>query len=864
MSQPSRRAPIRWGRLAIIAALGALLAGRWLADRTADRLWAEAVGAASTHAALASLRFALWAVALAAASIWCVGNVYLFYRSIGSVHVPRRLGNIEILEAVPHRYLLWGAVILGLLLALLLSHQAGDWWYVRSLLEAETALGVPDPVLGRDLAYYLFVLPWHRTLHAFATLLAGILLAVTALLYAGVGAVRWSGRRLQVSDLARMHLAGLFAAFALTLFWGYRLEPAEYVAGIHQVSLDATLADVRIPVAGWLSVLALLTAALSLAWLWLPNLSLLAGGWVFLAAVSLVGHHVLPPFTAMVRGEAGVAAPELSRSAAELERLAYGPAARDTTVRPPARHEAHTLNAHAGVLRAAPVWDAFAADTTISLRARSEPYYRFTDATLGLYRTAQGQAVPVYLSVREIDLNAARESGADLTWERIHTIPFGHATGAVVLAAGAVSEDGAPYFLSGLEPVDSVAPRDTMPSLTDDRVFFSPGASEFTVVAANPGEFVGVPSGGFGRRVALAWALQSPRLVTSALISPDVLILWERAVGARLARFAPFAHFGTPYPVRANGRLHWVASGYVAAEGFPLVRSVRWHDESVRYLRAGFIGIVEARSGATHVYLVPAPDPVSAAWARLAPRVVRPFAALPPAIAAHLRYPEDLFRVQLGLLGKGATARPSRPERPGRLGRTGAGELAAPRDAPLWWVGPWAGDTAARLRLTARMDPEDASATSGLAQGTVVDGDPRLEVIRFELPVEPVSPADLTRRLADLRSPTVGVYGARRIIPLGDGVLVLQSAYATGEGPLRLVDVIVQWGPMVARGSTLAAALASAASTPAGPPPGGQDWLEARRWFERLDQARQRGDWGAFGRAYEELRKLLAGPRRAP
>src|SRR6185503_4308802 len=241
---PRRRS---WLRSAIAATLIALLAGRWLADHTADRLWAQSVGVAQAHAGIAGLRLMLLALAFATASLWCVGNVYLFYRSIGSVHVPRRVGNIEFLEAVPRRYLLGGAVRVGVILAIVVSHDAGDWWTVETLLDEGSSVGAIDPVLGRDVGYYLFALPWWRTLHDFATLLTGTMLAVIMLLYAGVGAIRWTRRRLHVSELARMHLAGLFAAFALALFWGYQLEPAEFVAGVHQVPLDQTLIDVRLP-----------------------------------------------------------------------------------------------------------------------------------------------------------------------------------------------------------------------------------------------------------------------------------------------------------------------------------------------------------------------------------------------------------------------------------------------------------------------------------------------------------------------------------------------------------------------------------------------------------------------------------------
>src|SRR5439155_571337 len=111
-------------------------------------------------------------------------------------------------------------------------------------------------------------------------------------------------------------------------------------------------------------------------------------------------------------------------------------------------------------------------------------------------------------------------------------------------------------------------------------------------------------------------------------------------------------------------------------------------------------------------------------------------------------------------------------------------------------------------------------------------------------------------------------YGAagrpRRTVVLADGVLTAQSGYATGGGARRLAGVILQWGSIVARGPNLPAAIGNAVAQKAGEAVTSTDWAEARRSFERLDQARQRGDWGEFGRAYDELRRLLEGQRRAP
>jgi hypothetical protein len=130
--------------------------------------------------------------------------------------------------------------------------------------------------------------------------------------------------------------------------------------------------------------------------------------------------------------------------------------------------------------------------------------------------------------------------------------------------------------------------------------------------------------------------------------------------------------------------------------------------------------------------------------------------------------------------------------------------------------------------------------------------------MRLQQSLELSSPAELAKRLADERAPAVGVSGPRRTILLGDGVLSVQSSYATGAGTPRLADVTLQWGPLAARGRTLESALDNAVATAINGAVGA-DWSTARRWFDRMEQARQRGDWTAFGRAYDALRRLLSG-----
>jgi uncharacterized membrane protein (UPF0182 family) len=848
---------------AVVAVPLVLLGGRWLAIGTVDALWADALGVAATHAQIRNLQSMLLLTAVTAAGVWCVGNLYLVYRSIGSVHVPRRLGNLEILEVVPQRYLLVAAAVLGALLALAFSHGAASWWHPRMLAGHAAPLGVTDPVLGKDVGHYLFRLPWQRTVHTFVTLLSGTMLGVTSVLYAAVGAIRWTRRRrLRVSDLARWHLAGLLTAFALALFWGYRLEPVEYVAGVHDVPVDTVLTAVRIPVARMLSVLAIVAAAGSLVWMWGRRMLTVAIPWALLAAASFVGHYVAPSFAAAVRAPEEMVLPEVEAVRREFLREAFAAGGAEVELPIEVPPDPAELGGHAAELAGAPVWDAFAVSVLLNRSVPGVPHARFSSAHLGVYRTPEGRDLPVYVAAREIDLAQARSAGAELTWESVHAGEHAMASGAAAVLAHRVSEAGMPLFVRDWERPAAATERAVEFSLEDPTVRFGSAAVGFAVTDRIVGDVVGVPAGGWWRRLALAWSLQSPKILTSDAVSDSSLVLWHRDARGRLERLAPFARFGAPHAVVSAGRLYWLASGYVWAGAFPLSRRLRWRGEGVRYLRSGLIGVVDAASGRSEIYLRRDADPLSEAWGQLAPEVVRPAGQLPAALARHVRYPQEQFALQLGLLHEGRTA-------PVPAGLPVARVALMPGGAaePYWWVGTTPADPVPRLRLMAALETGEAQVLAGVADGSVREGSAVFDVLRVAPDLELPGPSRTGRLFRRLRGEPAGVQGALRLAPFRDGVLALQASYVSpddGQAPPQLADVALGWGGAVGSGPTLETALRGVETQTSPFGMAASQRAEARRWFERMDAARRSGDWTAFGRAYEELRRILTGADSVP
>jgi uncharacterized membrane protein (UPF0182 family) len=854
----------RWVQAAVAVVVVALVLGRWVAGATADGLWAESLGVAATHAQIRRVQIILSLTAFVSAAVWCVGNLLLVYRSIRSVHVPRRLGDLEILEVVPRHFIFYAAVGAGLLLAVAVSHGASDWWCVRALTEYRAQLDIADPVLGRDLSYYLFRLPWHRTVHGFATILSGVMLVLCVVLYVALGAIRWQRRRMRVTNLARWHVAGLLAAFALMLFWGYRLEPAEYVAGIHDVPVDVVLSTVRLPVARMLSAAALLTFGGSLLWFWTPRVVAVAVPWTLLGALSFAGHYVVPSFAGAVRSSEELIVADVEPARRALSNIAYGIGYVEHSLDPEAVAEPRQTRSAGSVFEDAPLWDAFAVTVLLNRVAATEPQLAFTDATLSLYPSPSGKSIPLYIAARRIDVPAARAAGLEVTWEHVHTGSLTGGHGVVAVQASEVSSTGLPLFVTDLARPDRGSETVTELSLTTSDVMIAPGIMDFAVVPSGESRLAGGAAGGFWRRLALAWKLQSPQVLTSSAVTDQSVVTWHRDVTARLDAFAPFAEFGEPRAVILNRRLHWIANGYVRAEAFPLAPAVRWRGSKIRFLRSSLVGVVDAETGGTAVYLTRGPDPLSLAWAQIAPQVVRPASQLPRELVENLPYPHELMGLQVDLLRRTAfpTGLVDRPLSAVFGVSTRGGQ------EPYWWVGTSAADSVSRLRLMVPLEKRESGLLAGVVDGTVRDAGPVLELFRADGPAELLGSGQVARRFSGLRGELMGVEGTVRMVPVAGGVASLQSVYVSpgeeGAAP-ELVDVAVAFAGSVGNGPTLRDAVGrlQAEALPTGR--GSREWTQARQWFERMDAARRLGDWQGFGRAYEALRRLLtATPDSAP
>jgi len=795
------RARGRWLAGAVAAGVVLLFAGQWTADFFADAWWAGALipEAAGFLSGVHLLRLTLEAAAILIGTAWFTGHLLVVHRAIESVQISRQLANLEIREAVTPATLIPLAAGIGVALGFVTGLGSGDDWAVFALAWQGVTYGLVDPYLQRDLGVFVAQLPLWELTHAFARLLAWGALVLVTVLYGVLGALRWRRGRPEISDHARRHLGILLAVCAIVLAWGFILDPFLAAAG-RTPTPDQWITFERSSLA--LTGACLAAAAVSALWAFRGQHLLALAGWgVLLAGAAVV--RLLLPLTMVPDARA-----QLS-GRASLDRLAYH------------------LGALEDLAAGPPRWEGLGTPSLWSFRTIG----RMVSTDSVRLEAAAPASIPVGSALAPVWLVLRSRAGGPATVLAIADASTGLGAGPMSYRA----DDSLAY--PGLVTFSALPPGASRPN-----------APRLVSEVGGPG----VPTGGAFRRLALAWSLQSAEVLRPP--PEGTRLRWHLAPHARLERLAPFASWAEPRPVLAGG-LVWVAHGYLASPLFPGTTRVDDAGREVGTLEAGFIGVVDAATGATAIYLSPAAGPLSRSWAAITRGVVRPASELPAALAGLLEYPERLFAAQARVLQE-------EPWSAGDLARDGEQQLESQ---------PFTEGDGRRSLLAAYLRGDDHRIRT-LLIGRAGPQGYRPSLLRLSaggsLPGPEAAEATWDRfpsyeQMLDsvVRSGQRFERGPFRILPRGDRPVAYQPWYAVDpNGRVTQPYVAVAEAARAGAGRSFGAAWENLLGEGAPLPPGfgpPTPLEEARRWMLRADSALHAGDWEGFGRAFGALRQAL-------
>jgi uncharacterized membrane protein (UPF0182 family) len=886
-----------------------------LGSRVAANIWIDALWFSSEGYLDVFTRDLLWiygvrvAVGALVALLFAV-NLRPVARTLGSLQIRRRFGNLEISERLPARLISAGVVGFSLLLGLWFGASVPEDVGRQLLLWANRVeWGITDPFLGADLSFFVFTVPLLRAAVTFALIACFLLFTVVLAGYAATGSLQLGQGGVGISAEARKHLGTLAAGFLLLLAARYALgRPILLYTGTSDVQgiFGFTDAQARLPALRIEAGLAILAAIGVFFGARRARFLPVAAGVAGLVLGSILVGQVWPALVQRFQ----VVPNEFARERRFIEenieftRLGYGlddferadfEAVADGPV-----EWAEGERQFAGM----PVWTEYTLRTTFNQVDARFQYYDFPVVEFDRYPSPQGERM-VGLAVREVDPSQVD----DPNWQNRHLVErYVVGNGAVAVDLGDRTEQGRPAML--MDGIPTVSTEDSPVSLDRQSIFFGSRSLPYAVINATDSSFTapdgsrgqpgvdfpdGIAAGGLLRKGLLAWSLREANLLLAGEVTPESRIVLERSVFSRVFKIAPFLRYPeAPYPVVHDGRVHWILEGYTATRYFPLSRPVELEfRREVAYARNSVKVTVDAVTGDVAFYVADDDDPLLASWRRAHPELFRPLAEMPEGLAAHLRYSRSLMALQAAVLLQYHQEDPrvffGQQDQWATPQEQGQSSASVPYRAE-YGIFEMPDDTVPTFQLSTVFVPAGRQNLTGILAGRLdADGTPRLRL--FDIPVEEqVSGPSQVEALIE-QDPAISQQfslwrtGGSRVwtghlhtLPVGDRVVYMEPIFLAAEdGAIpELRRFVVSDGRRVAMRERLADAIVAVAGAggetvalpgqpEAAPGPESRAFDladlpdEGIRLLDLAEERLREGDWAGFGRALDELRRLLGG-----
>ncbi len=875
----------------IVLVVGMFVFAEW----AAEYLWFEALGYTPVFWTLRLVKVALFLA---------VSTVIFFYfginfrvlamcpqvRVLGHLSTPSGSGSGWYLSSHPGMRYVWllvaAVIALGFSLVLI-----GRWDTILRFFWSQP-VGTVDPIFGRDIGFYLFSLPFYELVQNTLTVATLLGLIIIFLVYSMADVLHMSWERgFEATPVARWHLTSNLAMYFLLLAWGFYLDRfallhsaggAVYGAGFtdvyvvrHAIAISA-VATLGVGVA--LLVPALLMSGLRMMVVTVAYLSLLVVG-LGIVPWAVQRLHVEPnelelekPFLryniAFTRAAFGLDSVE-ERSYDALSELSLENLARN-------RQTIDNIR----------LWDWRPLRQAFRQLQQIRTYYHFDDVDVDRYWVDNAYR-QVLLSARELSETLPQKAE---TWIN-RRLQYTHGYGLAMTFAADKGPEGSPVLIiKDLPPLARGGLKVSRPE-----IYYGEHMSGHRIVNTLVKEFDypqgdknvythyagrgGIPLDTAWKRALFAWDQSDVRILLTSYISPASRIQLRREVAKRTEHIAPFLRLDRdPYlALSATGHLYWILDAYTESMRYPYSEP---YQGRFNYIRNPVKVAVDAYNGEVTFHVIDPYDPVLAVYRAAMPALFRPIEAMPEGLREHLRYPQDLFAVQLD--------------------KFNTYHMTVPQvfyNGEDIWSMPWEKFGGEQIRMKPyyimmRLPREQTlqfllmSPLTPKNRGNMIawmaarcDYPHYGELIVYKLPKErlilgPIQVEALIDQdtvisqqlsLWDQRGSRV-VRGNLLVIPIEQSLIYVEPVFLIAERTdiPQLKRVIVSDGERLAMEPTLADALQQVFGKPQrlaiDMPADGKVGLfaEARNALNAAEKALAKGDWGEFGRAMQRLQGLLA------
>jgi uncharacterized membrane protein (UPF0182 family) len=869
----SRRAKLVLGAIAVLLVLFTVIGT--LTNVYVDYLWFAETHFTEVFWTELQTRVLLFAVAGVATGGLTAAAIQLAYRyrptfrpmSLEQQNLERYRQSLE-----PRR----GTVltVVAVTLGLFAGFTAQGSWQTWLQFRNATSFGVTDKQFGLDLSFFVFDYPFYRLVLGFGFAIVLLALIGSLLTHYVFGGLRLQTPGQKLTSAARVQISvllGIFVALKAVAYWLDRYglvysTRGEVFTGASYTDVNALLVPKMI-----LVFVAAVCAIAFFANIAVRNFLLPAAALVLLLVTSLVigiaypaivQQFVVKPSADQKEGpyiERAIASTRAAYNLSTVDYVDYAQQSTGTTGNTQAALSA--LRNDTQTIPNARLLDPNVLADTFTARQQIRNVYGF-NKKLDIDRyTIDGKTRDYVVAARE--LNSGGLSDNQNNWINRHTV-YTHGNGFVAAPANEVvagQQGGEPDFTTrDLPPVGDIP-------IKQSRIYYGELIKDYSVVGAPSGSTArefdqpeggegagqisntytgkgGVAVGSFFRQLAFAIYYRERNFLLSGAVNDASKVLYVRDPLERLKKAAPFLQVdGDPYPAVIGGRITWMLDGYTTSDSYPYSEQMQLGtasadaltgtgttalpNDTFNYIRNSVKATVDAYDGTVTLYAWDETDPVLKTYMNAFPGVIKPKSAMSAELISHVRYPEDLFKVQRDILTRYHVTSPIDFYHQSNRWQVSAdptqGADSTQDQPPYYILAQRPGDSTASFQITSALNAfrrDNLSAfisassspdTYGQIQvlqlpGTTPFRGPRQVQNSFQSNNQ-VRP-DLTLFNS---SSSRAVFGNLLTLPIGDaGLLYVEPLYVRGSGessfPL-LQKVLVNYADRIGYANTLAAAL---------------------------------------------------------
>ncbi len=663
-----------------------------------DRLWYGSVGYTQVFSTLLFTKIVLFVIFGVLMGAAVAASVYVAYRlrPLFRPTSPEQNNLDRYRDAVApiRRWMLVGiAAVVGVFAG---ASGLGQW---RSYLMWRNSepFGQGDAYFEKDLSFYVFELPWWHYLVDFVMAAALLALVAAALVHYLYGGIRLQVTRDRFSPGAQMQVSVLLGVFLLAKGVDYWLDRYDLVNNANSIftGMNNTAFNAVLPAKNILLGVSVICALLLFANVWRRTWQLPVVGLALFALSSVLLAMIWPAIVQQFQVKPSEPDKEESFIQANIDATteAYNLSDVEYDDYRGTPSQLEQLSTLAGDVSTVPLVDPLLVRETFQQRQQGRAYYSVAPVLDVDRYEIDGVERPLVLGARELEQDDI--ASGDKNWSNLATV-YTHGNGLIAAYANQDPDDTTDTrdkiaWAEGLEE-----DQDSLATLAgeegyESRIYFGETSPEYSIVGKAsedaPSVELSLPStdpdvdtkttydgaggvevGSVFRKLLYALKFGEPNFLLSGRVNENSEVLYNRTPRQRVEKVAPWLTLDSDaYPAVVDGRVLWILDGYTTTDRYPNSQRESFETmttdslqvntglrtlptDEINYMRNAVKATVDAYDGTVTLYEWDTDDPILKTWRGAFPDTVQDKETISESLMEHLRYPEDIFKVQRYLL----------------------------------------------------------------------------------------------------------------------------------------------------------------------------------------------------------------------